>query len=102
MFPYAHFNTLRPRQNGSQIPDGNFKCIPLNENIYISIEISLKFICKGPINNIPVLVQIMAWRWSGDEPLSEPIMVSLLTQICVTRLQSVKPDAMRSSGSRKI
>ena len=25
----------------------------------------------GPINNIPVLVQIMAWRLSGDKPLSE-------------------------------
>ena len=26
-------NTLRPRQNGRQIPDDNFKCIFLNENI---------------------------------------------------------------------
>ena len=35
---------------------------------------------KGPINNIPALVQIMAWRRPGDKPLSEPMMVSLLTQ----------------------
>ena len=27
-----------------------------------SIKISLKFVPKGPINNIPALVQIMAWR----------------------------------------
>ena len=48
------------------------------------------FVPKGPINNIPALVQIMAWRRPGDKPLSEPIMVSLLTRICVTRPQWVK------------
>ena len=31
----------------------------------------------------------MAWRRSGDKPLSEPMMVSLLTHICVTRPQWV-------------
>ena len=45
---------------------------------------------KGPINNIPALVQIMAWRRPGDKRLSEPMMVSLLTHICVTRSQWVK------------
>ena len=44
---------------------------------------------RGPINNIPALVQIMAWRRSGDEPLYGPMMVSLLTHICVTRPQCV-------------
>ena len=52
-------------------------------------EFRLKFVPKGPINNIPALVQIMAWRRPGDKPLSEPMMVSLLTHICVTRLQWV-------------
>ena len=47
----------------------------------------MKFIPKGPINNIPALVQIMAWRRSGDNPLSEPVMVRLLRHICVTRPQ---------------
>ena len=32
-----------------------FKCIFFNENIWISIEISLKFVPKGPIKNIPAL-----------------------------------------------
>ena len=86
------FNTLRPRQNGRHSPDDIFKCIFLNENIWILIAISLKFVPKGPINNIPALVQIMAWRWPGDKPLSEPMMVSLLTHICVTRPQWVNPD----------
>ena len=33
-----------------------FKCIFLNENVWIPIEISLKFVPKGPIDNIPALV----------------------------------------------
>ena len=74
---------------GRQFADNTFKCIFLNENVTISIKISLKFVAKGPINNIPALVQIMAWRRPGDKPLSEPMMVSLPTHICVTRPQWV-------------
>ena len=66
-----------------------FNCIFLNENIWISINISLKFVPKGRINNIPALVQIMAWCRLGDKPLSEPMVVELLTHICVTRPQWV-------------
>ena len=51
------------------------------ENAWILIEISLKFVPKDPINNIPALVQLMAWRRPGDKPLSKPIMVWLLTHI---------------------
>ena len=38
----------------------HFKCIFLNENTLISLKIPLKFVPKGPIDNIPALVQIMA------------------------------------------
>ena len=69
------FNSLRPRQNRRHFADDIFKCIFLNENVDISIKISLKFVPKGPINKIPALVQIMAWRRPGDKPLSEPMMV---------------------------
>ena len=48
----------------------DFKCIFVNENIQISIKISLKFVPKVPINNILVLIQIMAWRLAGAKPLS--------------------------------
>ena len=82
-------NTLRPRQNGSHFTDDTFKCIFLNENAWISLKISLKFVPKVQINNIPALVQIMAWRRPGDKPLSEPMIVSLLTHICVTLPQWV-------------
>ena len=40
-------------------------------------------------NNSPALVQIMAWRRPGNMPLSEPVMFSLLRQICITQLQWV-------------
>ena len=56
----------------------------------VSIEISLKFVPNGPINNITALVKIMAWRRPGDKPLSEPMMIRLPTPICVTRPQWVK------------
>ena len=81
--------TLRPRQNGRHFPDDIFKWIFLNENVWISINISLKFVPRGPINNIPTLVQVMAWRRPGDKPLSEPMMVRLPAHICVTRPQWV-------------
>ena len=84
------FNTLRPRQNGRHFADDIFKYIFLNENAWIPIKISLTFVPKGRINNILALVQIMAWRRPGDKPLSEPMMVSLPTHICVTRPQWVK------------
>ena len=56
----------------------------------MSAKISLKFVPKGPIDNIPAWVQIMAWHRPGDKPLSEPMMVRLPTHICVTRPQWVK------------
>ena len=85
-------NTFRVRQNGRHFADNIFKCIFLNKNVWIRFKISLKFVTRGPINNIPALVQIMAWRRSGDKPLSEPMMVQFtdaymhhLDSVCKTR-----------------
>ena len=47
---------LRPWQNERRFADDIFKCIFLNENVCIPIKISLKFVPKGPINNIPALI----------------------------------------------
>ena len=66
---YPLFNTLRLRQNGHNFPDNIFKCIFLNENMWISIAISKKFVPEGLINNIPSLVQIMAWRWFRQQAI---------------------------------
>ena len=76
----AYFiNILRSGQNHRHFPDDIFKCIVLNENVWISLR----------INNIPVLAQIMAWHRSGDAPLSEPMVVSFQMHICPTRPQWV-------------
>ena len=84
------FNSLRPRRNRRHFADDVFKCNLLNENVWIPIKLSLKFVPKGPINNIPSLVQIMVWFHPCVKPLSEQMMVSFLTHICITRPQWVK------------
>ena len=83
-------NTLWPRQNGHHFADDTFKHTFLNKDVRISIKISLKFVLMGPINNIPTLVQIRAWRQPGIKSLSEPMMFRSSSHICATRLQCVK------------
>ena len=56
------------------LADDTFKRKFINENILISIKISLKFVSKSPIDNNEALVKIMAWRRIGDKPLSEPTL----------------------------
>ena len=80
-------NTLRPKQNERHFAGDMFKGIFVTENEWILLKISLNFVPKSPINNIPVLVQIMAWCRPGDKPLSEPMIISLPTHICFTRPQ---------------
>ena len=47
---------IEAETNGRHFPEDIFTCIFLNENILISIKISLEFVPKGQINNIPALV----------------------------------------------
>ena len=80
-----HINTLRPRQMDaiSQTTFSNaFSWMKMFE-FWLKFPWSL--FPRVPINNIPALVQMMAWRRPGDKPLSELMMVSLLTHICITR-----------------
>ena len=84
---FVVLNTLRRRQNGRHSVDDIFRCIVFNGNCYISITFSLKFVPKGQVNDISASVQIMAWCRPGEKPLSETMMVSLLTHIWVTRPQ---------------
>ena len=74
--------------NGRHFSDDICKSIFLNENIRISITISLKFVPNDPINNIPTLVQIMAWRRPGDKQLSESM------RICLTDAYMRHPASM--------
>ena len=71
-----------------------FSNVFLDESVWISIKITLKFVPKDPINNTPTLFLIMAWHRPGYKLLSDTTLVSLLTHICVTRLQWVKIQNM--------
>ena len=89
-FTHGGLNTLRPRQM-----DTLFQTTFANGFSWMKMyEFPLKFhwslfVPRGPISNIPTLVEIMAWHLPGDKPLSQPMIVSLLTNICVTRPQWV-------------
>ena len=56
------------------LADNIFKCILLNENDRIQIQISLNFFPRNPIDNKPALVWVMAWHQIGDKPLPELMM----------------------------
>ena len=73
MYPQSNITHL-PLNKMAAITDNIFKYISVNEKFCILINISLKFVPKGPINNIPALVRVMAWRCVGDKPLSEPML----------------------------
>ena len=42
---------ISPGQNDRRFPDDIFRCIFFNEKFCISIQISLKFVPKGPIDD---------------------------------------------------
>ena len=52
LFGGCYVNRLRPMQNGRHFADDTFKRILLNENVIISIKISLKFVPRGRINDV--------------------------------------------------
>ena len=60
-------NTLRPRKNCRRSANGISKCIFLNESVWMSLKVSLKFVRKFWIHNVlDILIQIMTWRRPGD------------------------------------
>ena len=67
-------NSSLPEQNDCHFEDNIFKCIFMNGKVCLWIQISLKFVPKGPIDNKSMLVQVMAWRRGGDKPLTEPML----------------------------
>ena len=60
------------------LADDIFKCIFLNENDRIPIQISLTFVPRSHIDNKPALVQAMAWRRIDDKPLPELMMAQFM------------------------
>ena len=63
--------------------DDIFKCIFMNENFCILIQILLNFVPKGPIDSKSALVQAMAWCRTGDKLLTE----AMLTQFTDAYMQ---------------
>ena len=56
------------------LADDIYKCIFLNENVRIPIQISLKLVPRIPTENKASLVQVIAWHRTGDKPLPEPMV----------------------------
>ena len=71
---WTSINSSPPGQNGYHFADNLFKCIFLNEIFLILIQTSLKFVPKVQIDNKWALVQVMAWRRTGNKQLSEPML----------------------------
>ena len=77
-------NQFPSGSNGRHLADDIFICIFMNEKFCILIKISLEFVPKGPIDNNPVFVQLMAWRigdkaiiWTNADPIHWRIYVAL-------------------------
>ena len=69
-----------------KITDDIFKSI-FNENVWISITISLKFVPKSPIDYKSAMVQVMAnWHRTGEKPLPK----SMLTQFTDAYIREIK------------
>ena len=49
------------KQNVHDVEDDIFKWILTNEKLYFLIQISMRFVLKGPIDNKTMLFQVMAW-----------------------------------------
>ena len=73
------FYTLNPEHNCQHFVDDIFKKILLNENNYILIQISLKFVPRGLIENKSALIQTGAWCWTGNMSVPEPVMTVIDT-----------------------
>ena len=78
MLSVFHLTHLPLGKMAAILAEDIFKCIFVGENIPISIQISLKFVPRGSIDNKAALVQVMAWCQTGDKPLSEPVMTQFI------------------------
>ena len=70
--------TLGLKQNGRHFADIIFKCIFVNENVWILNRISLKFVPEGLIDNTSALVHVMAWCRTDCKSLSQPMIAQFI------------------------
>ena len=92
------FNTLRPRRNYYHFAEDIFNYILLQcMNFAYDFRI-VEFLPKVRINNVPALLQIMAWRRASDEPLSEPTLASVFAFLCLHDLMLHLRGGVGSGG----
>ena len=91
-------NMINTWQDGCHFRRRHFQMHFFNENVWISLRISLKFVPEVQINSIQTMKQIMAWCRLGAKPLSDPMVVSLLTHICVTWPQWAKQNMIKEDS----
>ena len=65
-------------QNGRHFTDDIFRSNFINEKLCILIKISLMVVPKGLIDSKSALVQVAAWRRTGDTPLPEEVLIQSL------------------------
>ena len=66
--------------------DDIFKCNFVNENVTVLIKIPLNFVPRAPIDNKLSLVQVMAWRRTGDKLLHEPMHLASTSYVSSERV----------------
>ena len=72
----------------------------MNEKCFISIIISLKFVPEGPIDNKATLVQVMAWRRTGDKPLPAAMLTQFTDTYIITLLPAWGYDTLQPGDPR--
>ena len=51
-----------------------------NENVWIPIDISMKFVSSDPVDNKPVFGTVIFRRRIGDKPLPEPMIKQVIAR----------------------
>ena len=89
-FDKKSISVLFPHKNGCHFADDDFMYIFMNGKFCILIQISLKFVPKGLIDNQSALVQVMAWWHQPTNHYLNQRWPSSLTHICGTKGRWVK------------
>ena len=74
---------IEAEANGHHFPDDIFEMNFFEWNVWIWMQMSLKFVPRVQLT----ISHIVSVGRPGDKPSSETMMVSLLTQICITQSQ---------------
>ena len=94
-------NSSPPGQNGRHFADDVFGCIFVNGSFCILSKVLLKFVAKGPIDNNPILVQMLAWCRFGDKPLSEPMLIRYTDAYAELGVDELRQALVRNTIRRR-